>query len=95
MNSPTPVGVRLRQVFLSRGSHCALSAAEEIVTLQTLLTRIDTGKWPATDPGRMNAAARAIGPEYQAPLDFLSGADKAMPPAFTRHDPPATLRPAR
>ncbi|MFI7696106.1 DUF6351 family protein [Nonomuraea sp. NPDC049655] len=83
----------LRQVYVGRGSHCALSAAEEIVTLRTLLTRIDTGKWPTTKPSRMNAAAHAVGDGYQAPLDFLTGVDRAMLPAFTKHDPPRTLRP--
>ncbi|MEV6863498.1 prolyl oligopeptidase family serine peptidase [Streptosporangium subroseum] len=86
---------KLRQVFLERGSHCALSAAEEIVTLQTLLTRLDTGQWPTTSPDRMNTAARGFSEEYQTPVDFLTGTDKAAPPAFVGYTPPIFLRPSR
>jgi pimeloyl-ACP methyl ester carboxylesterase len=86
---------RLRQLYVDRGSHCAFSAAEEIVALQILLERIDSGRWPDTGPDRLNAAAGAFGEPYQLVLDLLTFEDRAMPPAFVRYTPPAFLRPSR
>jgi pimeloyl-ACP methyl ester carboxylesterase len=64
----------LRQLSVNRAGHCALTAAEEITAFQTLLDRVATGHWPATDPAALNSRAQALPPEL-----------RPMPPAFTRH----------
>jgi pimeloyl-ACP methyl ester carboxylesterase len=85
----------LRQLYVDRGSHCAFSAAEEITALRTLLRRIDTGRWPSTDPDRLNDVAADFDARYHLVLDLLTFHEAPMPPAFTRFTPPAFLRPSR
>jgi len=62
----------LKEVFVSRGGHCAFSDAEIIAGLQTLLQRVDTGRWPDTSPPSMNALAAKVGGTYRrsAPLAY-------------------------
>lgn len=86
---------RLRQLFVNRGMHCSVNAAEEIVALRTLFRRIDSGRWPNTSPRRLNTAANELGPGYRLVLDFGTFQDAPMPPAFTRFTPPRFLRPTR
>jgi pimeloyl-ACP methyl ester carboxylesterase len=85
----------LRQLFVARATHCAFTVAEEAVALQTLLTRIDTGHWPTTDPGRLNAKAAALGESWSKVFDFATGADAVRAPAFTKYRPRPLLRPSR
>jgi pimeloyl-ACP methyl ester carboxylesterase len=56
----------LRQEFVSRAGHCAFTPAETIAAVQVLLSRVSTGKWNqrALRPASLNAAAAALGPEY-------------------------------
>jgi pimeloyl-ACP methyl ester carboxylesterase len=86
---------RLRQLYIERGGHCSFSAAEEITALRTLLAKVDTGRWPDVHPSRLNVAAGGFDPHYRQVLDLGSGAKAVMAPAFTRHHPPAPLRPSR
>jgi pimeloyl-ACP methyl ester carboxylesterase len=86
---------KLRQLFVERGMHCSLSAAEEIVALRGLFERIDTGRWPTTTPRRLNAAAGGFDSRYHLVLDFGTFQDAPMPPAFTRYMPARFLRPSR
>jgi hypothetical protein len=86
---------RLRQLYIERGMHCSVSAAEEFVTLRALFERIDTGRWPATSPRRMNAAANEFDVRYHNVLDLGNFHSAPMPPAFTRYTPPVFLRPSR
>jgi pimeloyl-ACP methyl ester carboxylesterase len=62
----------LRQLFVSRGGHCAFSDAEMIAGFETLLRRIDSGKWPDTSPTAMNRLAAGAGSSYarSAPLEY-------------------------
>lgn len=60
----------LRQVSVDRGSHCSFTAAEEITTLRTLLSRVDSGRWPDTSPSTMNTAAATYGPDFQTVFDY-------------------------
>ncbi|HEU5473436.1 MAG TPA: alpha/beta hydrolase-fold protein [Actinophytocola sp.] len=85
---------RLRQLFVGRATHCAFSAAEEIVALRTLLTRIEAGSWPNTAPGRLNSAAVGLGADFQLVFDFPTFVDAPRPPAFTAMHPPVFLRPS-
>jgi pimeloyl-ACP methyl ester carboxylesterase len=93
----------LRQVFVSRAGHCAFTPAETIAAVQVLLNRVSTGKWnrQALQPTSMNAAAVALGPEYNiyptqdgtcpagAPVDGVC----ATAPAYVTYRPASYLRP--
>lgn len=87
---------RLRQTYVNRGGHCSFNAAEEIVLLRTLLSRVDSGRWPVTDPHRLTAAATAYGPDYQLVPDLFDPdfKEKPVPPSFVRFTPPVFPRPS-
>jgi pimeloyl-ACP methyl ester carboxylesterase len=76
-------GEFLRRAFVSRAGHCTFTPAETITALQTLLARLETGKWPDVDASNLNAAATALGPEINVPA----------PPAFVDFKPRPYLRP--
>ena len=94
-------GELIRQLYVNRGQHCSFSGADEVVALQTVLRRIDTGRWPNTSPARLNEAVARFDPHDQVVTD-LSSFDPAtgefdrgvMPPAFTRFTPPRPQRPS-
>ena len=86
---------KLRQVYVNRGNHCAYSAAEEITALRTVERRAETGRWPDTRPGTLNAAAARFGAEYHEVKDLFTWEDEPMPPAFVEFEPPTFLRPSR
>lgn len=86
---------RLRQLYVNRGDHGPLSAADEILALQALLTRIETGHWPDVRPATLNAKAATFTPQQQTVFDIYTFADRVMPPAFTSQQPPRALRPSR
>jgi pimeloyl-ACP methyl ester carboxylesterase len=55
----------LREVFVHRAGHCAFSPAETITAFQTLIHRLDTGRWQdSTNPTSMNSAATNLGAAY-------------------------------
>jgi hypothetical protein len=71
----------LRQVFVNRAGHCAFTPAEEISAFETLVHRIDTGRWQGTDPAAMNSQASGLGAVYNvAPPSFI----KFKPAEFPR-----------
>lgn len=72
----------LRRTFVSRAGHCTFTPAETIAAVQTLLARLETGKWPGVDAINLNAAATALGPLN---LPFA--------PAFVDFKPGQYLRP--
>jgi pimeloyl-ACP methyl ester carboxylesterase len=87
-------GRLLAQLFVDRPGHCTFTGGEQIVALQQLLDRLDTGTWHGTsNVAALNAAAAALGPPFQ----LVSGGPGAPPveqaPAFIRFEPPALLRP--
>jgi len=86
---------QVRQLYVNRATHCAFNAAEEIVTLRTLLSRIENGAWPGTSPWRLNAAAGRLGDGYQLVFDFPTFQEASRPPAFTSFTPSPFLRPSR
>jgi pimeloyl-ACP methyl ester carboxylesterase len=62
----------LREVFVHRAGHCSFTPAETITAFQTLVNRLDTGRWQATtNPDTMNAEAAALGPANIAPPSFI------------------------
>ncbi|HXJ48666.1 MAG TPA: prolyl oligopeptidase family serine peptidase [Candidatus Acidoferrum sp.] len=63
----------LRQVFVHRAGHCSFTPAETITAFQTLLHRLDTGRWEdSTNPASMNAQATGLGSSFNAaPASFI------------------------
>jgi len=73
----------LRQVFVHRAGHCTFTPAETLTAFQTLIHRLDTGKWDgSTDPSLMNQEAAALGSTLNV-----------APPAFFTFEPTPFLRP--
>ena len=83
----------LRQVFVHRAGHCTFTPAETITSVRRLLHRMRTGQWndPALAPARMNAAAAALGPNYN--IFFSGGKIVPVAPAFTAFTPSLYPRP--
>lgn len=72
----------LRRTFVSRAGHCTFTPGETIAAVQTLLARLETGKWPDVDAANLNAAATALGP-----------LNVPFAPAFVDFKPGPYLRP--
>jgi len=73
----------LRQVFVHRAGHCTFTPAETVTAFQTLINRMDSGRWDnSTDPALMNQEATALGPTLNP-----------VPPAFINFQPTVFLRP--
>jgi pimeloyl-ACP methyl ester carboxylesterase len=85
----------LRQVFVHRAGHCTFTPAETLTAFQTLIYRLDTGKWEdATNPDVMNQEATALGPNLNVlPEPFPGGSLTPTPPAFLNFQPSLFLRP--
>jgi pimeloyl-ACP methyl ester carboxylesterase len=83
----------LRQIFVHRAGHCAFTPAETLTAAHVLLSRLSTGQWDssALQPGNLNTAAAALGPQFNI---FLSGG-QVVPtaPAFLQYTPAPYLRP--
>ncbi|HEY7350988.1 MAG TPA: prolyl oligopeptidase family serine peptidase [Ktedonobacterales bacterium] len=73
----------LRQVFVHRAGHCTFTPAETLAAFQTLINRLNTGRWDdSTDPNLLNQEAAALGQPFNI-----------APPAFIRFHPTLFLRP--
>jgi hypothetical protein len=93
----------LRQEFVSRAGHCAFTPAETIAAVQVLLNRVRTGKWDskALRPAGLNAAAVALGPQYNifsaqngsCPQGAPIGGVCPTAPAYLSYRPDPYLRP--
>jgi pimeloyl-ACP methyl ester carboxylesterase len=86
----------LRQVFVHRAGHCTFSPAETIIAFQTLVHRIDTGRWEdSINPASMNAQATALGPAFNVVNVAVSGPPVIVPaPAsYINFQPAKFLRP--
>jgi pimeloyl-ACP methyl ester carboxylesterase len=49
----------LRMTHVHGPGHCGFTAAERIATFETMLQRLDTGRWPDTSAAALNARAMA------------------------------------
>jgi pimeloyl-ACP methyl ester carboxylesterase len=85
----------LRNLYVHRGGHCTISAAEEITAVTALQRRLDSGTWPNLSPGTLNQASAALPRELQSVFDFSTFTDGQDTPRFTRFTPPKYLRPSR
>jgi hypothetical protein len=82
----------VRKVFVIGGGHCAFTPAETLAAVQTLLHRVNTGRWgDSTNPATMNAEATALGPSLNV---FLVGSTLVpAASAFLHFEPTRFLRP--
>jgi pimeloyl-ACP methyl ester carboxylesterase len=81
----------LRRTFVDRAGHCAFTPAETIAAVQTLINRLDTGRWQDVDATDLNNAAAALGPGFN-----IFGTPQGVvpvPPAYIKFDPNRYLRP--
>jgi pimeloyl-ACP methyl ester carboxylesterase len=85
-------GEFLRRTFVARAGHCAFTPAETIAAVQTLLARLETGRWPDVDASNMNTAAAALGPAFNI-FSNPQGMIVPVPPAFVDFKPGPYLRP--
>jgi pimeloyl-ACP methyl ester carboxylesterase len=80
----------LRQTFIDRAGHCAFTPAETIAAVETLLKRLETGKWPSIEANLLNGDAAALGPQFNI---FAVGTTVVpTPPAFIDYTPAPYLR---
>lgn len=61
-----------RMTYVDAPTHCNVSVAETAALLQTMMKRLDTGKWDSTDPAHMNQLG--------------TSQDQSTVPRFTRFD---------
>ncbi|HKW56214.1 MAG TPA: prolyl oligopeptidase family serine peptidase [Candidatus Acidoferrum sp.] len=82
----------LRRTFVSRAGHCAFTPAETIAAVQTLLERLETGRWPDVSAVNLNTAAAGLGPAFNI---FANAQGMIIPtaPAFLDFKPARYLRP--
>lgn len=82
----------LRRTFVARAGHCTFTPAETIAAVQTLLDRLETGRWPEFDASSLNNEAAALGPSFNI---FVNAQDLIVPvtPAFVDFKPSRDLRP--
>jgi hypothetical protein len=81
----------LRQAFVHRAGHCTFTPAETIAAFETLVHRVDAGKWTGTaDPTALNSEASALGPT----LNVLRAGGTLVPtaPAYLDYEPTLFLR---
>jgi len=81
----------LKDLFIHRAGHCEFTPAETIVAFQSLVTRMQTGKWKGLSPTTLNNEAAALGPEF----NVLAADGQVVPvsPAYEKYMSPAFLRP--
>lgn len=73
----------LRQIFVHRAGHCTFTPAETLTAFQTLINRLDSGRWSdSTNTNLLNQEAAALDPSLNI-----------APPAFITFEPATFLRP--
>ena len=85
-------GEFLRRTFVSRAGHCAFTPAETIAAVETLISRLDTGRWHDVDATDLNASATGLGPIFNVYLT-AQGTIIPTPPAYIEFEPSPYLRP--
>lgn len=85
-------GKLLRRAFVARAGHCAFTPAETIAAVETLLARMETGKWPDIDAANLKSEALATGPAFNI-FANTQGVVVPVPPAFVDFHTSAYLRP--
>jgi hypothetical protein len=84
----------LRRTFVHRAGHCQFSPGETIAAVDTLLNRLNTGKWSDLKAADLNMDAAALGPANIIFVTTPQGIVIAVPaaPAFIDFKPSQYLR---
>ncbi|HEX2909241.1 MAG TPA: prolyl oligopeptidase family serine peptidase [Chloroflexia bacterium] len=81
----------LREIFIDRAGHCSFTPAETLAAFQTLVNRLNTGRWDgSTRTELLNSEATALGPQFNV---LLQAGGKPTAPAFFNYKPSQFLRP--
>jgi pimeloyl-ACP methyl ester carboxylesterase len=51
-----------RTAFINRPGHCTFSVAEIAAAIETVMQRLDTGRWGSTDPIELNSLGNSLDP---------------------------------
>jgi hypothetical protein len=70
-----------RTAFVEAPTHCGFNVAEAATAIETMMQRLDTGDWPATDPAAMNA--RGVSLDTQTTPRFINN-DAYLPTRYNR-----------
>jgi len=84
-------GTLLRQLFVHRAGHCEFTPAETVVAFGALISRLETGTWPALGAGTLNKAAEALGSSFN--VLSVNGKNVHVAPAYFKFQPAVFLRP--
>jgi pimeloyl-ACP methyl ester carboxylesterase len=84
-------GGRLRQLFVHRAGHCEFTPAETVVAFGALISRLDTGTWPALGTPVLNKSAKGLGSKFN--LLSVNGKNVNVAPAYFKFQPAVFLRP--
>jgi pimeloyl-ACP methyl ester carboxylesterase len=84
-------GALLRQLFVHRAGHCEFTPAETVVAFEALISRLDTGKWPALGSAVLNKSAKALGSKFN--VLSADGKNVHVAPAYFKFQPAVFLRP--
>lgn len=80
-----------RRLFVRRPGHCSFSPAEMLAAFQALVRRLDSGSWSDISPTALDAAALALGPDYNGLRSLKAPVDGGRP-QFVEFRPPVFLR---
>ena len=82
----------LLQLFVDRSAHCNFTTAEVVVALETLLARIDTGRWMGDDLATLNARSATFETRYWTPTRVVGGPPPRSYPSFVEFHSIGLLR---
>jgi hypothetical protein len=85
----------IRNLWVARGGHPTVTAAEEIVAIQALERRARTGVWPPLNPRATGRSAAALPAETQVVATWDENFETIFvdtDAAFTRYTPPRAPR---
>jgi alpha-beta hydrolase superfamily lysophospholipase len=57
-----------RTAYVNAPGHCGFTVAETMVAIETMMRRLDTGRWESTDPEQLNIRAKAL---HQSAARFI------------------------
>lgn len=79
-----------RLAVVNSPAHCNYSVAETMAAVSTMMQRLDTGRWPSTEPEQLNALAKSL---HGSEARFIR-LDRFAQKAYNRTWAPALRSPA-
>lgn len=74
---------------MHRAGHCQFTPAETVVAFGALVSRLDTGKWPALGADALNKAPKHLGPKFN--VLSVQGKQIHVAPAYFKYHPAVFL----